>query len=406
MAKTVIVVGAGLAGLRACERLRGAGFDGRLLVIGEEAHPPYNRPPLTKQFLRGSVPAEKLAFPQRDVTADVEWWLDTRAVSVDLAGHRVRLGDGAVMSYDGLVVATGVRSRTLGLDIDPARRHAIRTIGDAQRLAGELTMGARVVIVGAGFIGSEVAATAVSLGCDVTVVEPRSTPLEVPLGPILGAEVRRRHESHGVRFALGHTVQTVKAAGGKPELVLSNGDRLVADVVVEAVGSVGNVEPLDGQGLDLSNGVLCDRLLHPLRDGVTVADVVVTGDVTRFPIAGFGEDPMRVEHWTMPTDMAPHAAASLLAGMNGEQAPTEPFAPLPTFWSELYGVRLQTFGVPHLGLGDVRVLEGDLQDEAAVGYHRDGQLMGVVLIGVSRRMPEYRSAVVTAQRSRILELAR
>jgi NADPH-dependent 2,4-dienoyl-CoA reductase/sulfur reductase-like enzyme len=250
-----------------------------------------------------------------------------------------------------------------------------------------------------------VAATAVSLGCDVTVVESRSTPLEVPLGPLLGGEAQRRHESHGVRFALRHTVQAVTTVAGKPEVVLSNGDRLVADVVVEAVGSVGNVELLAGQGLDLSNGVLCDRLLHPLRGGLAVADVVVAGDVARFPIAGFGAGPMRVEHWTMPTDMAAHAASSLLAGLSGGQAPAEPFAPLPTFWSELYGVRLQTFGVPHLGLEDVRVLEGHLEDEAAVGYHRDGQLVGVVLIGMKRRMLEYRSAVVTAQRSRILEPA-
>jgi 3-phenylpropionate/trans-cinnamate dioxygenase ferredoxin reductase subunit len=162
------------------------------------------------------------------------------------------------------------------------------------------------------------------------------------------------------------------------------------------VGSVANIETLTGQGLDLSNGVLCDDGLHPLRDGVPVLDVVVVGDVARFPIRAYGDTPVRIEHWTMPTDMAAHAAASLLAGLDGTRAPSEAFAPLPTFWSEQYGVRMQSFGLPHLGLGDVRVLEGELDGEAVVGFHRDGGLVGVVMFGMGKRMLEFRSAVVDA----------
>jgi NADPH-dependent 2,4-dienoyl-CoA reductase/sulfur reductase-like enzyme len=228
------------------------------------------------------------------------------------------------------------------------------------------------------------------------VVEPLATPLERPVGQLVGREVQHRHEHHNVRFALGRTVASVANAGEHLEVELDNGARIPADVIVEAVGSVPNIEPLAGQGLDLTNGVLCDEGLHPLRDGVPVLDVVVAGDVARFPIRAYGDTPVRIEHWTMPTDMATHAAASLLAGLVGTSARAAAFAPLPTFWTEQYGVRMQSFGLPHLGLDDVRVLEGDLGEEAAVGYHRDGRLVGVVLIGMGKRMLEFRTAVLDA----------
>lgn len=404
---TIVVVGAGLAGLRASERLRSAGHTGRLVVLGEEEHPPYNRPPLTKEVLRGAMARDRLPFRQRPATAEgVEWRLGTRVDAVDLDRHVVRLVGGEEVPWDGLVVATGVRARRLDLG-EPRWRHAVRTIEDAERLAPELTPGTRVVVLGGGFIGCEVAATATTLGCEVTVVEPLPAPLQGPLGELVAREVQRRHEGHGVRFALGRHVAAIEDAGEHLEVLLDNGARVAADVVVEAVGSQANVEPLVDAGLDLTDGVLCDGDLHPLRDGGPVLDVVVVGDVARFPLAGYGATPVRVEHWSMPTDMAAHAAASLLAGLEGGRPdPERPFAPLPSFWSEQYGVRMQSFGVPRLGLGDVRVLEGDLTDEAAVGYHdADGVLVGVVLLGLAKRMLDHRSAVVAAQGSRTLEPA-
>ncbi|QIG46090.1 FAD-dependent oxidoreductase [Nocardioides anomalus] len=398
------VVGAGLAGLRACERLRAAGHTGRIVVLGEEAHPPYNRPPLSKELLRGTLDRDKLPFRQRAATEDVEWRLGTRVGAVDLAGHTVALDDGTGLGWDGLVYATGVRARRLELD-GAAWRHTIRTLDDALRLAPSLAPGTRVVVIGAGFIGCEVAATAVERGCEVTVVEPLGTPLERVVGAQVGREVQRRHEQHNVRFALGRTVRAVADAGEHLEVELDNGAGLAADVIVEAVGSVANTEPLDGQGLDLAHGVLCDDGLHPLRDGEPVLDVVAVGDVARFPVRAYGDAPIRVEHWTMPTDMATHAASSLLAGLAGTQVDSTGFAPLPTFWSEQYGVRMQSFGLPHLGLEDVRVLDGDLAGEAAVGYHRDGRLVGVVLLGMGKRMLEFRTAVAEA-RAASLEPAR
>lgn len=403
---TIVVVGAGLAGLRACERLRAAGHVGRLVVVGDEEHPPYNRPPLSKEVLRGTTTREKLPFRQRPSTADVEWRLGVRVTTVDLDARTVTLDDGSTLAYDGLVYAAGVRARRLDLAGELSWRHTIRTLEDAERLAPELRPGSRIVVVGAGFIGCEVAATAVTLGCDVTVVEPLPTPLERPVGAVLGREVQRRHESHGVRFALGRVVTAIEDAGEHLEVVLDSGARVAADVVVEAVGSQANTEPLAGLGLDLTNGVLCDDGLHPLRGGDPVLDVVVVGDVARFPVRGYGDDAVRIEHWSMPTDMSAHAAASLLAGLAGERVPGDGFAPLPSFWSEQYGVRMQSFGLPHLGVADVRVLEGELTGEAVLGFHApDGSLVGVVLLGLPKRMLEFRSAVVDARAAQTLEPA-
>lgn len=398
MSRTIAVVGAGLAGLRAAEQLRAAGWTEQIVVLGAETHPPYNRPPLTKAALRDGVDPAALAFRQRPSTADVEWRLGTTVTAVDLADHTLTLADGSTVAYDGLVIATGVSSRRLVLDAPHEWRHAIRTADDAAALHRALQPSARVVVIGAGFIGCEVAATAAGLGCDVTVVEPFAVPLERQVGELVGTEVRRRHEEHGVAFRLGQTVSAVEGdeETGPTGVVLSDGSRLPADVVVEAVGSVANTGWLEDTGLDLSSGVLCDDDLHPLTADGPLADVVAVGDIARFPVPMFGGAPYRVEHWTMPTDMAGHAARSLIAGITGTPPEGPPFNPVPTFWSDQYGTRIQSFGLPALGLGDVRVLEGDLQAEAVVGYHADGVLVGLVLFGMGKRMLAYRQQLVEA----------
>lgn len=391
MSRTIVVVGAGLAGLRACEQLRAAGWTDEIVVLGREEHLPYNRPPLTKAALVDGVEPEQLAFRQRPSTADVQWRLGTTVTAADLADHRLTLDDGTTVRYDGLVAATGVASRRLPLDAPLAWRHAIRTIEDAAALRARLTEGARVVVIGAGFIGCEVAAAARARGCEVTVVEPLTTPLEAPVGPLVGGEVQRRHEQHGVAFRLGRSVRALEGTEGPTAVVLDDGERLPADVVVEAVGSVPNTDWLAGNGLDLTAGVLCDDEFHPVTADGPVRDVVALGDVARFPVPLYGGELLRIEHWSGPGDTAAHAARALVAAVDGTPYDGAAFNPVPSFWSDQYGVRIQSLGVPALGLGDVRVLEGALGGEAVLGYHRGGRLVGLVLFGMAKRMLHYRT---------------
>ncbi|KMS76578.1 ferredoxin reductase [Streptomyces viridochromogenes] len=379
MTGRILVAGASLGGLRAAEQLRAAGWTGAVTVVGDEPHMPYNRPPLSKEVLAGKAPFASLAFTPRSAAQDVEWRLGTKVVSAGLAERTVALDDGSTVSYDGLVVATGVRPRRLRCPGPLTGRHTVRTLADAQRLRDELTRpGARVVVVGAGFIGCEVAATAVGLGvAEVTVVDPLPLPMVGPLGALLARALLRRHEERGVRFALGVGVTGFEGEDRATGVRLADGAVLPADVVVESVGSVANVEWLEGNGLDLSDGVLTDELL---RVGGR-PEVIAVGDVARFPNARYDGVPRRVEHWSIPTDTAKHAAKSLVAHLSGSEQELTPFAPLPTFWSDQHEFRLQSFGAPVLGLDDVRVLDGDPEGDVLVGYHLDGRLTGVVALG-------------------------
>lgn len=375
----IVVAGGSMGGLRAAEQLRAAGWTGTITVVGDEPHMPYNRPPLSKEVLAGKAPFESLAFTPKPAAADVEWRLGTRVASARLAERTVALDDGSTLPYDGLVVATGMRPRRLRCPGPRTGRHTVRTLADAQDLRDELTRpGARVVVVGAGFIGCEVAATAVGLGVrEVTVVDPLPLPMVGPLGELLGRALLKRHEERGVRFALGAGVAGFEGEDRVTGVVLSDGTVLPADVVVESVGSVANVEWLEGNGLDLSDGVLtCEQLRVGGRP-----EAVAVGDVARFPNARYDGVPRRVEHWSIPTDTAKHAARALAAHLTGVQADLAPFAPLPTFWSDQHEFRLQSFGAPVLGLGDVRVLDGDPDGDVLVGYHTDGRLVGVVALG-------------------------
>ncbi|MBV1940160.1 FAD-dependent oxidoreductase [Streptomyces sp. BV286] len=375
----VVIAGASLGGLRAAEQLRAAGWTGAVTLIGDEPHMPYNRPPLSKEVLAGSAPFESLAFTPRASAADVQWRLGTSVTAARPAERVVELDDGTTLPFDALVVATGMRPRRLRCPGPLAGRHTVRTLADAQALRDELTLpGARVVVIGAGFIGCEVAATAVGLGVEhVTVVDPLRLPMVGPLGELLGRALLRRHEERGVRFALGASVVRFEGADRVTGVVLGDGTVLPADVVVESVGSVANTEWLDGHGLDLSDGVLTDEFL---RVG-GLPYVVAVGDVARFPNARYDGVPRRVEHWSIPTDTAKHAAKTLVAHLSGAGGELKPFAPLPTFWSDQHDFRLQSFGAPALGRDDVRVLDGDPSGDVLAGYHHGGRLVGVVALG-------------------------
>ncbi|OXY90940.1 NAD(P)/FAD-dependent oxidoreductase [Streptomyces diastatochromogenes] len=380
MSGRIVVAGASMAGLRAAEQLRAAGWTGAITLVGDEPHMPYNRPPLSKEVLAGKAPFESLAFRPRASVADVEWRLGRTAVAARLDERTVQLDGGEALAYDGLVVATGMRPRRLRCPGPLAGRHTVRTLADAQGLREALTRpGARVVVVGAGFIGCEVAATAVGLDvAEVIVVDPLPLPMVGPLGELLARALLKRHEERGVQFRLGTGVQGFEGDRTVTGVVLDDGSVVPADVVVESVGSIANTEWLDGNGLDLTDGVLTDELL---RVGGR-PEVGAVGDVARFPNARYDGVPRRVEHWSIPTDTAKQAAKALVAHLvgGGETEPA-PFAPLPTFWSDQHDFRLQSFGAPALGLADVRILDGDADGDVLAGYHTGGRLVGVVALG-------------------------
>ena len=397
----VVIAGAGLAGLRTAEGLRAHGYVGDITVLGDELWAPYNRPPLSKEALHGELAHDKLAFRVRSNAADVTWRLGARVTHADLGERLVRLDDGEVLGYDALVAATGVSARRLQIPGPPQTaaggRHVIRTLDDAVALRSALVPGARVVVLGAGFIGCEVAATAVQLGCEVHCIAIDAYPMVRPLGPELASELQRRHEEHGVRFHLGVGVAEFLGDHHVTGVVLTDRTRLDADVVVEALGSRCNVEWLEGNGLDLADGVRTDAGLRPVREDGAVDGVAVVGDIARFPNLRFDDQPLRVEHWSVPTDTGRRAGAVLAAYLSGEgyeDVLTLPWDVLPSFWSDQFDIRLQSYGMPGLADADgVRLLEGDLRGECVMGYHRGEELVGVVGIGMLRVVNTYRDKV-------------
>lgn len=404
MAQRAVVVGAGLAGLRTAEALRAHGYAEAIVVVGDEPWRPYNRPPLSKEALAGEIlhdlAHERLAYRVRKAASDVEWRLGSRVERVDLENGRVELADGAALAYDALVAATGVTARRLAVPGPPptaeAGRHVIRTLDDALALRAALIPGASVVVLGAGFIGCEVAATARGLGCEVDSVAIDPLPMIRPLGPMLAAELQRRHEERGVRFHLGTGVVAFEGDERVSVVQLADGTVLAADVVVEALGSRPAVGWLEGHGLDLTDGVLTDAALRPLSTRGARDGVAVVGDLARFPNPRFGPGAWRVEHWQVPTDTGRRAGAVLAAFLSGDadrylDIVAAPWEVLPSFWSDQYDIRLQSYGLPGLADADgIAVLEGKLEGECVVGYSRDGQLVGVVGLGMLSRVNAYR----------------
>jgi len=398
---SVVVVGASLGGLRAAEQLRAQGFDGAITVVGAEPHLPYNRPPLSKEALSGEHTkleplVSSLAFRRRASVDDVDWRLGAPAVTASLAARTVTLAGGEVLPYDALVVATGLRPRRLPA-VEPAGgRHVVRTAEDAVRLRAEVRPGARAVVVGGGFIGCETASTLQSLGCEVTVVEPLPVPMVRGVGREVGSALLTHHRAAGVGFVTGQGVAELVGADGRVSgVLLDDGSVLDADIVVESVGSHCNVEWLEGNDLDLSDGLLCDNHLRVEgRPGI-----VAVGDIARFPNPRYDDVPRRVEHWSIPGDSAKRAAETVVAQLAGNPVPDTAFAPLPAFWSDQFGLRLQSFGAP--GLADaLEVVDGSLDalDEGtAVLYRRGGDVVGALLVNVPvSHHAEYRSLVLSA----------
>lgn len=381
-----LVVGAGLGGLRAAEALRGAGYPGTITVVGDEPHLPYNRPPLSKEALAQGIDVDELAFRRKESIADVDWRLGSAAVAADLPGRTVTLADGSQAAFEGLVVASGIRPRALPIEGPSGGRFMLRTIDDAHGLRERLRPGTHLLIMGAGFIGCEVAATAAQQGATVQVVALDAEPMVRPLGPDLGAAMRRRHESHGVRFHLGRTVARFLGEDRVSAAVLDDGTELPADLVLEAVGSVPNTEWLAGNGLDLTDGVLVDSAMVAVG---APAPVVAVGDLARYPHGLFPPAARRIEHWNMPTETGRRAGQSLAAILSGQAPSPEPFTAMPAFWSDQYEAKIQSFGMP--GLAErIEVLSGQVDGPCIVGYFDVHGLVGVVGIDRSSDLAPYR----------------
>jgi NADPH-dependent 2,4-dienoyl-CoA reductase/sulfur reductase-like enzyme len=367
----IVVVGAGLTGLRAAERLRELKFEGEVMLIGEERLPPYHRPALSKQLLMGTLRPSDLTLPAyEDINA--KWRFGTQVRYLLPRNRTLQLPGGEEITYDGLIIATGVEARRPS-DVpyhDP-RVLVLRTMRDAmdlERVVGS-TRG-RVAIVGGGFTGCELAASLRHLRREVTLIGRSDNLLGNVLGPELGEWLTTVHRDHGVDLALGNSVQDWTPGPEGITLRLTDGSTVLASCVLVAAGTVPTTGWLRGSGLPLDNGVVCDASCHV----VGADDIVAAGDVAQWPNLRFDNEPRRVEHWLNAVEMGRAAAESLLAG----RVAAEPFTPMPRFWTEQYGIRIQAAGMPKLGADVITLGTPDEGTGTVYGYSREGRLMGVV----------------------------
>jgi NADPH-dependent 2,4-dienoyl-CoA reductase/sulfur reductase-like enzyme len=383
----IVIVGASLAGLRTAQTLRDEGYEGAVTLIGAEAHLPYDRPPLSKDYLAGTMPDDEVYLPLDKIDVETEVRLSTRATELDLRRRQIQLDSGQRLGYDSLVIATGAHPRRLpGLpDLDGV--FVLRTIDDCRALKARLANGPRLVVVGAGFIGSEVAATCHQRGLDVTVIEALPVPMERAVGERVGRRCARLHTDHGVPLRLGVGVIGLAGETAVTGVALAGGEVVPADVVVIGVGVTPTTDWLVGSGLDLDNGVRCDPWCRALSQGDPVPGVVAAGDVARWENPLFGEV-MRVEHWTNAAEQGRAAALTIL---HGEDAPV--FDPVPYFWSDQYETKIQFVGRPG---PDIHVVDAALDDDRfALAYGSEGRIVGALAFGRPARLMKLRNLIAT-----------
>ena len=374
MTDDVVIVGASVGGVRTAEALRRRGFGGRITLIGAEPHLPYDRPPLSKAFLTGQAAAGDLALldDERLGRLGLELRLGQRAAALDGPARQVRLVSGEPVPFGAVVIATGSLPRRLPAVDDWTGVHVLRTLDDATAVRAALAAGARVAVIGGGFIGAEVAWSARALGLDVAIIDPLPALMARGLGPALGKVLAARHAEHGVTLRLGRSVARAEGAGRVERLVLDDGTSLDADVVVVGIGADPAVGWLAGSGLPVDGGLCCDAWLR-----VRGTDsVYAVGDVARWPSARY-DGPVRREHWTN----AGEAALAVAAALTGTPAP---FDPLPYVWSDQLGARVQVFGQVRPGDELLYVEGGPKEAEFVAACGGGGRLQAVVALG-SRR---------------------
>jgi NADPH-dependent 2,4-dienoyl-CoA reductase/sulfur reductase-like enzyme len=384
---TIVVIGASLAGLRAAEELRHEGYTGEVIIVGDEIHAPYDRPPLSKQFLSGKWDVLRIHHHAPDTldTLGLDFRLGQRVTGLDTGDRSVTLGDGSRLGYDGLVIATGASPRRLPGTEGLAGVHTLRTLDDCLAIKADLAAAGdrpRVVVIGAGFIGAEVAATCHQLGAEVTVVEALPTPLGRVIGNRMGEVCAGLHRDAGVGLRLGVGVTGIESTpgGSSPTVVrLSDSSQLEADVVVVGIGVTPVVDWLADSGLILDDGVLCSETLF------AADQVVAAGDVARWYHPALAQT-IRLEHWTNAAEGGAAAARNLLAGPEA----AEPYAPVPFFWSDQYAAKIQVIGRPDPD-DEVVVVDGTEADRKLVALYRRGDRLAAALaISRPRQLMAYR----------------
>ena len=377
----IAIVGASLAGLRAAEFIRRAKFDGQLVLIGDEEHLPYDRPPLSKEVIRGEWEQERLGLRRKSYDdLNLDLLLGRRAVSLDADARELGLDGGESVPFDGLVIATGGRVRELPGQPRIAGIHTLRTLDDSLAIRAALCDKPRVAVIGAGFIGAEVAASARQLGLDVTMIEALETPLAQSLGPRLGGILQEVHERRGVRVHCGRRVEGFAGTERVEGLLLDDGTRVDCDLVVVGIGVSPSVSWLESSGVELEDGVRCDETLTS-----SVGGIVAAGDVANWYNPLF-EERMRVEHWTNAVEQARHAVSSLLAAP-GE---AKPFESVPMFWSDQFDIKIQGVGRPRPS--DDLVITGEGEKLVAL-YGRAGRLVAAVAFNQPPKLIQLRMLI-------------
>ncbi|HET9720144.1 MAG TPA: FAD-dependent oxidoreductase [Solirubrobacteraceae bacterium] len=376
----LVIVGASLAGLRAAQAARAGGHQGELVVIGDEARPPYTRPPLSKELLSGGQTPEQCALPHP--TLEASWRLGSAARGLDRSGRQVILADGDKVDYERLIIATGCRARDwTGPGADLEGVHTLRRLDDSLALRAALAHSRHLVIVGAGFIGCEVAATARKQGVPVTLLDIAPHPL-LALGPELGARCAQMHRDHGVDVRCGTSIEAILGQTCVEGVQLDDGTELAADVVLLALGAQPNTEWLRDSGLELNAGVVCDPTLTSSVD----PDILAAGDVTEWPHRLAGGAIVRVEHWTTAAEQGQLAGRNALLDP-AQRAPHE--AP-PYFWSDQYDTKIQSVGFPALA-PHLEILEEEPEEGRLVATgSRDGHLVAAVTFNAAKRLIAYR----------------
>ncbi|TMS52431.1 NAD(P)/FAD-dependent oxidoreductase [Mycobacterium sp. DBP42] len=385
MAETVVIVGSSNGGVASAQALRRSGYAGRIILLGEETDWPYDKPPLSKEFLAGTATADDISLIT-EAEADelgIELRLGCRAASADLAHNVIELESGEKVGFDYLIIATGARARPSPWG-RPAGVELLRSLDDSQRLQSALERGGSLVVIGGGFIGSEVAATARLSGLEVTIVDPLPTLMDRALGPVVGDRFVELHQRHGVSMYLGTGVQQLTREDGRLKIELTDGETLSADSVVVGIGAIPNDDWLASSGLLVDNGVVCDEYGRAVQQ----SNVFAVGDVACWHHPRHGQ-PCRVEHWTNATDQANVVAHNIA---HPEELMSH--APVEYVWSDQYDWKLRIAGQTGSAT-KVELVEADQSaGRFAALYSADGSaLSGLAVVNWPRALVAGRKAL-------------